>query len=94
MEPRLTGAVLVAETALVDPGAVAVSAGARIYCPSRDAVDEEQVRLAQAAGARVLPWTANTAEQWQRLLDCGVDGITTDYPDRLAKFLRDAGVAY
>ena len=42
---------------------------------------------AHAAGLRVLPWTANEADEWRRLLAWGVDGITTDYPDRLAAFL-------
>jgi glycerophosphoryl diester phosphodiesterase len=52
------------------------------------------VRSAHAAGVRVLPWTANTPEEWKFLLSCGVDGITTDYPDRLAHFLRGAAVAF
>jgi glycerophosphoryl diester phosphodiesterase len=94
LEPALTGAVLVAETALVDPGEVAARADAQIYGPSWDFLDEGQVRQAHAAGVRVLPWTANDPEPWRRLLAWGVDGITTDYPDRLAAFLRAAGVAF
>src|SRR5437899_1688164 len=35
-----------------------------------------------AAAVRVVPWTVNEPDDWQRLLDWGVDGITTDYPDR------------
>jgi glycerophosphoryl diester phosphodiesterase len=94
LERALTGAVLVADTALIDPGEVAHRADARIYCPSWQFVDEGQVRAAHAAGVRVLPWTANSPEQWQRLLALGVDGITTDYPDQLARFLETAGVAF
>jgi hypothetical protein len=29
-----------------------------------------------------------------RLLDWGVDGLTTDYPDRLAALLDARGIAY
>jgi glycerophosphoryl diester phosphodiesterase len=94
LEPSLTGAVLIADTAVIDPGQVAARADAQVYCPSWQFVDEGQVAAAHAAGVRVLPWTANGLEEWQRLLALGVDGITTDYPDQLARFLRTAGVAF
>jgi glycerophosphoryl diester phosphodiesterase len=94
LEPGVTGAVLVAETAFVDPGELATRADARIYGPSWDFLDGAQVHAAHAAGVRVIPWTANSPDVWQRLLRIGVDGITTDYPDRLAAYLREAGIAY
>jgi len=43
---------------------------------------------------RVLPWTVNDPEHWLVLLGWGVDGITTDYPDRLARVLRERGVEF
>jgi len=94
MEPALTGAILISETAPIDPGELARRADAQIYGPSLEFLDAEQMRSTRAAGVRVLPWTANQPEQWQRLLDLGVDGITTDYPDRLAAFLQKAGIAF
>jgi glycerophosphoryl diester phosphodiesterase len=36
----------------------------------------------------------NQPEHWKRLLDWGVDGITTDAPDHLAAYLRERGIAY
>jgi glycerophosphoryl diester phosphodiesterase len=42
----------------------------------------------------VLPWTVNDPDDWKRLLDWGVDGITTDYPDRLAEWLHAWGVLF
>jgi len=36
---------------------------------------------------RVLVWTANETEEMKRLLDLGVDGILTDYPDRLLEVM-------
>jgi glycerophosphoryl diester phosphodiesterase len=94
MEPAVTGVVIIADTAPIDPGDLALRADATFYGPSWEFVDAGQVRAAHAAGVRVLPWTANSPDQWRRLLDFGVDGITTDYPDRLARFLQEAGVAY
>ena len=52
------------------------------------------MRACHAAGVRVLPWTVNDEADWLRLLDWGVDGITTDYPDRLAKLLRRRGIDF
>jgi glycerophosphoryl diester phosphodiesterase len=87
LEPRLTRAVLIAGTAPVDPVAVVRQAEATVYCPSYDFLDAAQVRLLHAANICVLPWTVNQPEDWTRLLEWGVDGMTTDYPDRLANFL-------
>jgi glycerophosphoryl diester phosphodiesterase len=94
MEPGLTGAVLVADTAPVDPAELARQAGAIIYCPSCTFLDADLVRRAHVGGVRVVPWTVNDPSRWQRLLDWGVDGVTTDYPDRLAEFLGNRGIAF
>jgi glycerophosphoryl diester phosphodiesterase len=42
---------------------------------------------ARALGLTVLPWTVNDPEQMVRLIDMGVDGLITDYPDRLRRVL-------
>ena len=49
------------------------------------------VRQVHEEGVRVIPWTVNEVQDWQRLIDWGVDGITTDYPDRLAEYLYKVG---
>ncbi len=92
LEPRLRGAVLVANMAPVALAELVLRADVRVYCPSYDFLDEEQVRQAHAVGIRVLPWTVNEPDHWKRLIDWGVDGLTTDYPDRLAERLHFWGV--
>jgi glycerophosphoryl diester phosphodiesterase len=94
LEPRLTTAVLIAETAPVAPAQLACQAGALIYCPDFRFLDLAQVHQLQVEGIRVLPWTVNEAADWLRLLDWGVDGITTDYPDQLAALLSKRGIAF
>jgi glycerophosphoryl diester phosphodiesterase len=37
---------------------------------------------------QVIPWTVNTSEDMQSMLDFGVDGIITDYPDVLLELLK------
>jgi glycerophosphoryl diester phosphodiesterase len=93
LEPRLNAGVLIAETAPVSPAALAEQADAQDYCPDFRFLDQRIVEQCHAQGVRVLPWTVNETGDWQRLLDLGVDGITTDYPDRLAEFLRSKQIS-
>jgi glycerophosphoryl diester phosphodiesterase len=46
------------------------------------------VESAHGLNLRVHAWTINDTEDMRRLIDIGVDGIITDYPDRLSA-LRD-----
>lgn len=45
------------------------------------------VRTAHGRGLRVEAWTINEVEEMQHFIDMGVDGIITDYPDRLIQVL-------
>lgn len=48
------------------------------------------VESAHGRGLRVHAWTVNAEGDMRRLLEMGVDGIMTDYPDRLLKVLGRA----
>jgi len=87
-EPRLTGGVLVAGTAPVHPARLVIDAGASLYCPDHRFLTEQQVREVHESSIRIIPWTVNDPKDWKRLLTWEVDGITTDYPDRLAAYLQ------
>ena len=71
---------------------IARRTGARIVAPYRRLVTRRKVRLAQAAGIQVIPWTANTPRDWDRLIRAGVDGIITDDPAGLIAYLRTRGL--
>jgi glycerophosphoryl diester phosphodiesterase len=94
IEPRLSAGVLISGTAPVDPAALVRQADATRYCPDHEFLDEVQVQQCHAAGLLVVPWTVNQEADWQRLLAWGVDGLTTDYPDRLAQWLRQRGMGF
>ncbi|MBW1880271.1 MAG: glycerophosphodiester phosphodiesterase [Deltaproteobacteria bacterium] len=60
-----------------------------------DAIAVERVRAKKRfvkrqhrKGREVLVWTVNTPTEMERLLDLGVDGIITDYPDVLLEMLE------
>ena len=44
----------------------------------------------QKAGFSVVPWTINRRKRMRRLIGLGVDGIITDYPDRLIEVLQES----
>lgn len=46
------------------------------------------VRAAQRRNMEVHAWTINTAEDMELMMDLGVDGIITDYPDMLLDMLN------
>ncbi len=50
-------------------------------------VTREFVEAAAERNLKVHVWTVNETADMQRLLEMGVHGIMTDYPDRLLKLL-------
>jgi glycerophosphoryl diester phosphodiesterase len=50
-------------------------------------VTQRFLKAAHARNMRVHVWTVNEPQHMQRLLKLGVDGIMTDYPERLLKLL-------
>jgi glycerophosphoryl diester phosphodiesterase len=56
-------------------------------------LDAAQVKTAHELGIRVTVWTVNEPGEMVKFIDMGVDGIITDYPDRLRKVLSEKGIA-
>jgi glycerophosphoryl diester phosphodiesterase len=52
-----------------------------IYSPFFPALTKEKVDKLHQKGMKVVPWTVNNTDQMENLLDMGVDGIITDYPN-------------
>ncbi|MES2414980.1 MAG: glycerophosphodiester phosphodiesterase [Pseudomonadota bacterium] len=68
------------------------AAGCRTWSPNAAALTPDAVKEAQALGLQVLPWTVNVPADMQRLMDWKVDGIITDYPDRLRTLMQQRGM--
>ncbi|MGN8054867.1 glycerophosphodiester phosphodiesterase family protein [Pedobacter sp. 22163] len=56
-----------------------------ILSPVWQMVNEELVKKAHADGVKIIPWTANTLADIQKLKALNVDGIISDYPDILVQ---------
>ncbi|MGB6874484.1 MAG: glycerophosphodiester phosphodiesterase family protein [Candidatus Acidiferrales bacterium] len=57
--------------------------GVRQIAPRADLVTRRLLNEAQEAGLQVATWTVNEPAQMDALISMGVNGIMTDYPDRL-----------
>ncbi|WP_299621098.1 glycerophosphodiester phosphodiesterase [Pelagibius sp.] len=77
----------------VTPPAAVKAAGGSVWAPFFRNLTEEDLREAQALGLRVVVWTVNDPEIMASLIDFGVDGIVTDYPDRAREVMAEKGLA-
>jgi glycerophosphoryl diester phosphodiesterase len=64
------------------------AAGARIWSPNFEQLDAEKLRLARSLGLKVIVWTVNEPADIARVIDMKVDGIISDYPDRVRSWRR------
>lgn len=70
----------------------ALRVGVRQILPRADLVTRELVRAAHDVGLQVATWTVNEPDQMIQLMNMGVNGIMSDYPDRLRKVVEAVGV--
>jgi glycerophosphoryl diester phosphodiesterase len=68
------------------------AAGGQVWSPHYRDLDAARVREAQALGLQVLPWTINDSADMARMIELGVDGLITDYPDRARAAMAAAGL--
>ena len=52
-----------------------------IFSPAYQFVDQKLVDNCHKKGMQVIVWTVNTLPEMQKMLDLGVDGIISDYPN-------------
>jgi len=69
------------------------AAGCTIWSPLARNVTAARIAETHGLGMTVLPWTVNEPVEMRRLIDAGVDGIITDYPDRLRRVMSEKQLA-
>ena len=65
------------------------SADPDFLAPNYKMVDEEYVKTYHELGYKILVWTVNKPDDMRRLIEMGVDGIITDFPNRLKKVYKE-----
>ena len=73
-----------------DVPALAAAASCDVWSPYVGDLDEAGLRSAHRRDLRVVVWTVNDPAEMARLIALRVDGIITDYPDRLRAVMEGA----
>jgi glycerophosphoryl diester phosphodiesterase len=68
------------------------AAGCGTWSPFWRNVTAANVAESHAQGLKVLPWTVNDPRDMVQLIELGVDGLITDYPDRARRVMADKGI--
>lgn len=76
-------ALLVENTKSADENLLALGFAPAIYSPYYLFVNKNLVTFCRNKEMKLIPWTVNETKDMQKLIELGVDGIITDYPDRL-----------
>lgn len=63
-------------------------AGGAIWSPDFQDLDAPALAAARELGVKVIPWTVNEPADIARVLAMKVDGIISDYPDRVREVLK------
>lgn len=63
----------------------AVALGAQFVTPNFKSVNQKLVTLTHSEGLKLVVWTVNKPENIARMQELGVDGIMTDFPDRISQ---------
>jgi len=72
-----------------DPVRFLTELGATTYHPNYLVVNRERIKALQQAGIALNIWTVNDREHMKRLIEVGVNGIITDFPQVLAQLLSE-----
>lgn len=69
-----------------------LSMGAYQICPPASCLGRETVSALKAKGLSVRAWGVRNTEQMEKCYYAGVDGMTVNFPDKLAALLGKSGI--
>ncbi|MGB6035695.1 MAG: glycerophosphodiester phosphodiesterase [Cryomorphaceae bacterium] len=81
--PKMKLVLLVENTETPEQNLQSLGFTPDIYSPDYALVDDDLISFAKEKGMKIIPWTVNEREEMNELIDMGVDGLITDYPNRL-----------
>lgn len=92
LAPEIRLSALIENDSSDFPAVSAAAANAEIVSPDFHLVTPEKVAAAHRAGLQVVPWTANTPADWDKLIVAKVDAIISDDPAELIAYLKGKGL--
>lgn len=81
--PKITNAFLVENLDGFDKNMAKLDFTPSIYSPFFGFITDSLVHQVHDRNMKLIPWTINEVKDMQLLIDLGVDGIITDYPNRI-----------
>jgi glycerophosphoryl diester phosphodiesterase len=63
-----------------------------VYSPFYQLTDKTLVEEVHSRGMKIIPWTVNDPGDIGIIIDMGVDGLITDYPDRARAVMMEKGL--
>jgi glycerophosphoryl diester phosphodiesterase len=91
LEPGVSLSVLVEDRPKELLSEIADRYKAKTVSPNHEWLTKDDVEDAHNFGLRVIPWTANSQADWDKLIEFGVDGIITDDPKALLDYRSAKG---
>ena len=85
--PNIEIALLVDDDEVIEDKLSQLSYKPEIISPYYKLLNASNVESFQAEHYKVIPWTVNKTSDMELMIVYGVDGIITDYPDRLINIL-------
>ena len=80
---------LLVEEPSTDLPKTAIELGVRQLCPRVDLINTELVDAAHRLDLQVVTWTGDDPQQIRDVVAAGVDGIISNFPDRVQAILED-----
>jgi len=80
-DPSIPVALLIAETGGFERDLEKLGFTPDIYSPNFHLVNAKLVESCHQNGIKIIPWTVNEEEDMVEMLEMGVDGLITDFPD-------------
>jgi glycerophosphoryl diester phosphodiesterase len=87
--PEMIVALLVDENEGISTKLNQMSFKPEIISPYYKLIFRQLIEEYQSKGYKIIPWTVNTEKDLKQMISFQVDGIITDYPDRLIKLIEN-----
>lgn len=90
IDATITTALLISNNDGIDQNIKSLGFTPTIYSPNHFLLNASEIRKLHDKNIRVIPWTVNEKSHMRRLIKWGVDGIISDYPDRVHEVLNES----
>ncbi len=86
--PKMRLSLLVDENETIEDKLSKLSFIPEIISPYFGLLDAKTIHIYQSKQIQIIPWTVNSEKDMQLMIDYQVDGIITDYPNKLIEILE------